>query len=316
MSENNEIQMDAVQNGRSTEVKGSSTESSSVKSPSIKSPSIKSTKESRFNIDVKEFLKTYKYEILLGIIIVGSIIFKLWNSNILNEIVYRKGMNPKIPRVIYQCYKDKNVPSIVKERWLKLNPGYEYHLYDNDDCYKFILENYGKNYANLFKFIKDGPIKSDFWRVCILYKYGGIYADIDIFPLLSIDDFVNSDTTLYTCATAENIDNNLNPHFIAVEPNNPLILQCINIYMKDRIRRPYSYLGYSITYIMLQVLQRYLNIYQFKENIYRKGNQVVQLSQEICPSGNSDICYIEQNNKQIMKNRDLKLYDPRKHEFK
>ena len=225
-------------------------------------------------------------------------------------------MNPKIPRVIYQCYKDKNVPSIVKERWLKLNPGYEYRLYDNDDCYNFILENYGKNYANLFKFIKDGPIKSDFWRVCILYKYGGIYADIDIFPLLSIDDFVNSDTTLYTCATDENIDNNLNPHFIAVEPNNPLILQCINIYMKDRIRRPYSYFGYSITYIMLQVLQRYLNIYQLKENIYRKGNQVVQLSQEICPSGNIDICYIEQNNKQIMKNRDLKLYDPRKHEFK
>ena len=75
MSENNEIQMDPVQNGGSTEVKGSSTEPSSIKSPSIKS-----TTESRFNLDVKEFLKTYKYEILLGIIIVGSIIFKLWNE--------------------------------------------------------------------------------------------------------------------------------------------------------------------------------------------------------------------------------------------
>jgi len=72
---NNEIQMDPIQNGGSTEVKGSSTESSSVKSPSIKS-----TNESKFNLDVKEFLKTYKYEILLGIIIVGSIIFKLWNK--------------------------------------------------------------------------------------------------------------------------------------------------------------------------------------------------------------------------------------------
>ena len=35
----------------------------------------------------------------------------------------------KIPKVIYQTYKDKNIPQIVKERWLKLNPDYEHHLY-------------------------------------------------------------------------------------------------------------------------------------------------------------------------------------------
>ena len=114
-----------------------------------------------------------------------------------------------------------------------------------------------------------------------------------------------------------NLDNNINPHFIAVEPRNPLILRCIDIYMKDRIYRPYQYMAYSITYVMLQVFQEYFNIYQFEENIYKKGDQIVQLSQEICPVKNDiNKCYIQQNNKSIMKNRDENIYDERNHKFK
>jgi hypothetical protein len=264
---------------------------------------------------IKDFINDHPYEIALILVIIGVIIYKLWSDK--NISFQSNKINSKIPKVIYQCYKDKNIPPIVKERWLKLNPDFDYKFYDDNECYQFILEYYGKAYANFFKNIKDGPIRSDFWRICILYQFGGVYADVDIEPLIPIDEIVNSDTTLYTCVTAKNLDNNVNPHFIAVEPKNPLILQCINIYMKDRIRRPYSYLGYSITYVMFQVLQSYFNIYKFKEDIYKKDNQVVQLSQEICPN-KTDIntCYIEQNNKQIMINRDKNLYDSSKHKFK
>ena len=164
----------------------------------------------------------------------------------------------KIPKVIYQTYKDKNVPPIVKERWLQLNPGYEYHLYDDDDCYQFLLDYYDKEHADFFKYkIKDGPIKSDFWRVCILYQFGGIYADIDIKPLVPIDEFVNSDTTFYTCITDKNLDsNNLNPHFIAVTPKNKLIKECIDIYMNRIKNDNYSYWGYSITVNMKEVINK------------------------------------------------------------
>ena len=99
--------------------------------------------ESSFN--VKDFLKEYKYEILSGLLILGSVIFSTRDK--INYLFHsynpiKRGMNPKIPRVIYQCYKDKNVPPIVKERWLKLNPDFEYHLYDNEDCYQFLLDYY------------------------------------------------------------------------------------------------------------------------------------------------------------------------------
>lgn len=274
-----------------------------------------STLNDKLNIFSK--IENYKYEILLGLIIIGSIFFYLKNKNFDNKIIpFKKKMNPKIPRVIYQCYKNKNISPTIKNKWLELNPDFEYHHYDNEECYHFLLNNYGEHFAKFFKFIKHGPIKSDFWRVCILYKLGGVYADIDIIPFVPIDEFVNNDTTLYTCATYPLIGNNLNPHFIAVEPNNPLILECINVYMKDRIFRPYSYYGYSITFIMLEVFQKYFNIYKFEEKIYKKDNQIIQLSQEICPTRNQNSCYIQQNNIQIMKNRDPNVYDMIKHEFK
>ena len=115
--------------------------------------------------------------------------------------------------------------------------------------------------------------------------------------------------------------NNLNPHFIAVTPKNPLILECINTYVYFNINKPYSYLGWSITYIMYNILKKYLNIKNFKEIIYKKEDQIIQLSQEICPYGGKNNvslgkCYIKQGEDILMYNRDEKIYNPRSHNFK
>lgn len=232
------------------------------------------------------------------------------------------GNTSKIPKVIYQTYKDKNVPPIVKERWLQLNPGYEYHLYDDDDCYEFLLNYYDKDHADFFKYqIKDRPIKSDFWRVCILYQFGGIYADIDIKPLIPIDEFVNSDTTLYTCLSDPFVSPNINPHFIAVTPKNKLIKECIDIYMNHIRYTNYSYWGYSITFIMKEVVSKFMNKDNIVEGVYKIDGEIIQFSQEVCPQGDRSnealsMCFIEQDNKEIMNNRDGDIYDPDKNSFK
>tara|TARA_R110002073_G_scaffold206289_1_gene366075 strand:- start:91 stop:930 length:840 start_codon:yes stop_codon:yes gene_type:complete len=268
--------------------------------------------------DVVNFFDKNKYIIIF--ILLSLILFIISKNKNNNKNNYLKdGMNNKIPRVIYQTYINKNIPNVVKERWMKLNPDFKYYLYDNDDCSKFLLEEYGKDYSDLFNKIKDGPIKSDFWRLCILYKYGGIYADIDIIPHVPINEIVYSDTTLYTCVTAKTLGNNLNPHFIAVEARNPLILKCINVYMNTKRYEKYSYSTYSITYIMRDVMREYFNIYEFHEGIYKKNDQIVQFSIEICPEKGPHAArraHIEQNDKTIMENRDNELYDMDKHKFK
>ena len=250
-------------------------------------------------------IETY-FIIGIGIICILSLIF-LYKYLIIRD---NSDINTsKIPKVIYQTYKDKNVPTIVRERWLELNPDYVYYLYDDDDCYNFLIKYYTKEHADFFKYkIKDGPIKSDFWRVCILYQFGGIYADIDIVLHVPIDNFVDSDTTLYTCISVH--DKELNPHFIATIPKNPLILDCINIYMKEKINTPYEYWNYSIVQIMANILQNYLNNYNLKEGKYKIKNHTIQLSQEVCPDWNNiKTCFIQQNERNIMNNRDYNLYN-------
>tara|TARA_B110000858_G_scaffold14024_1_gene14166 strand:- start:2062 stop:2841 length:780 start_codon:yes stop_codon:yes gene_type:complete len=254
------------------------------------------------------------YIVIIGIICLLSLIFlhKYFINRVIPDI-----NNSKIPKVIYQTYKDKNVPPIVKERWLKLNPEYEYHLYDDNDCYNFLIKYYTKEHADFFKYkIKDGPIKSDFWRVCILYQFGGIYADIDIVPNVPINEFVDHDTTLYTCITDPKLEqNNLNPHFIATIPKNPLILDCINVYIREKINTEYSYPGWSITSILYNIFTNYLDNYNLKEGKYKSKDQVLQLSQEVCPDHSIKTCFIQQNGKNIMNNRDSNLYNESTHEF-
>ena len=56
-------------------------------------------------------------------------------------------------------------------------------LYDNKMCEDFLLNNYSEEHKNIFNYIKHGPIKADFWRICIINKFGGLYVDSDIMPL-------------------------------------------------------------------------------------------------------------------------------------
>ena len=43
-------------------------------------------------------------------------------------------------------------------------------LYDDEMIKLFLLEEYGELYKNIFDYLVHGPIKADFWRICILYK--------------------------------------------------------------------------------------------------------------------------------------------------
>ena len=45
---------------------------------------------------------------------------------------------------------------------------------------------------NMFDSIKDGPIKADIFRICILAKYGGVYSDIDNIILEPLDNIIKN----------------------------------------------------------------------------------------------------------------------------
>jgi mannosyltransferase OCH1-like enzyme len=135
--------------------------------------------------------------ILLLLIIIIILILIL----ILQSSVEPFSIDEKIPKIIYLSYKTKNIPDYIIPNIKKIYPDYEIKLYDDNDCRKFLLDNYGKLYVDIFDFLKDGPIKADFWRICVLYKYGGIYFDLDLEHLNNLNKIIDNDTDFVTIQT-------------------------------------------------------------------------------------------------------------------
>ena len=87
-----------------------------------------------------------------------------------------------IEKNIFQTWNTKNLPSKIQEKinsFLQLNPGYEYKLYDDKDMDYFVNEYYKGEIADCYNKLNIIVAKADFWRYLIIYKYGGIYLDMD-----------------------------------------------------------------------------------------------------------------------------------------
>jgi hypothetical protein len=243
------------------------------------------------------------------------IIYLEWNKKNKKHMIEGFEINEGIPKVIYLSYKTKDIPSYVIPNWKKLYPSYDVKLYDNEDCINFLSNEYGGDFVDIFNYIKDGPIKADFWRVCILYTYGGIYSDIDVEPLININDIVQNDITFVTCLSANN--ENINPHFIATTPRHDVLKKCIDTYLKMfKERAPYSYWGWSIVNVMRDVLQNTFGKRITEDGIYIDNkNQKYQMFKEVYPSTstNSDH-YCKYKDIKVLNNR-YKFYDSINHTF-
>ena len=156
-----------------------------------------------------------------------------------------------VPKIIYMCHKNLDKIEIYAKNWKKLNPEYEIKLYDDELCKKFLLDEYSQLHLDIFNFLKDGPIKADFWRVCILNKYGGLYVDADIKPLVPLHKFIENDDDLVTCISfnfkTSDLQFQLNPHFILSNKNNIILQNCIDRYIQKYINKDsYDYWQWSI----------------------------------------------------------------------
>jgi hypothetical protein len=176
-----------------------------------------------------------------------------------------------IPKIIYMCYKDLEIIQKYSENWKILNPDYEIKLYDDELCEKFLLEEFSELHRDIFKFIKDGPIKSHFWRVCIIYKYGGLYVDADIEPLVPLNEYIEPDVDFVTCISGFK-QFGFNPHFIMAKPNNEILKKCIDTYIQYFTdKKEYSYCDWSICPIFLKFIniETYSSIIIINEQKYQ-----------------------------------------------
>ena len=240
----------------------------------------------------------------------------------------------EIPKIIYICHKNLKCLTMTYKFWKTLNPTYQIKLFNDAMCEKFLLDQFSELHRCVFKFIPDGPIKSDFWRLCILYKYGGIYVDADIHPLVPLNNYLLRSSDLVTCITISN--GNFNPHFIAARKNEPILKQCIEEYIQFYKKQSYAYWDWSIVHVFNKFLsnvkthynkmsqsqvftlneKRYQLFFETTNHDTVDGNKRVidNIMAKLKPHGLHDY-YCTFLNRRIFNTRYIN-YDPDEHKFK
>jgi mannosyltransferase OCH1-like enzyme len=135
--------------------------------------------------------------------------------------------NSIIPLHLYTCWHTKDLPPLMKANYDLLvqgNPKIEFHLYDQEDCRKFIQDNFENEVVEAYDSLIPCSYKSDLWRFCVLYIKGGIYMDIKYqcangFKFISLTEsehFVRDRPNHYVYTA-----------LIVTKPNNQIMLNCI-----------------------------------------------------------------------------------------
>lgn len=237
---------------------------------------------------------------------------KLDRSFDVNSMEYIVNNIILFPKVIYMTHKTLDHIEKHSVNWKKLNPDYQIKLYDDAMCQDF-LKSINTLYYDIFMHIPDGPIKCDFWRLCVLYEYGGVYVDADIEPFVPISEMVESPSVdFFTCNSVWS--DHVNPHIIISKKREPILKQCIDMYVDYyKTTREYQYWAWSVMKIMNVVLDPLLpksdkKIYQ--EGVYTiKGKTYQMITEKFVPAP-----HCTYKGKTLLNNR-YSFYDESSHSF-
>jgi len=98
----------------------------------------------------------------------------------------------KFPKILHLTCKDKdNITNPVHnkciERFKEMYTDYEIRIRDNKDIYEMMEKDYPEHIEQI-KEIKIGAVLADIFRYYILFKEGGVYADMDCYAHQNIDN--------------------------------------------------------------------------------------------------------------------------------
>ena len=99
----------------------------------------------------------------------------------------------RVPKTIWQTMKTSAVPPTMRDwadSWIKLNPEYDYNFLDDEEIRKFIRSSF-PDYLRAFEKTVHGASKADLWRYLVMFRYGGVYADIDCICLKPLREWID-----------------------------------------------------------------------------------------------------------------------------
>jgi len=179
--------------------------------------------------------------------------YHLFTSNIpyiqyIQYIPYKPSILPiesihLIPKIIHQTApKDKTkwypIWNKCHQTWLNHfpKPDYKHIMWHDEDLDTFVKNEFPYFYNNTYKFYNKNIKKIDSARYLILYKYGGIYADMDYMCLKNFYDILPQDKISISESPYKENEELQNALMIS-PPNNTFWLDVIKL----AEQRKYSY---------------------------------------------------------------------------
>ena len=106
-------------------------------------------------------------------------------------------MIPKIIHQIYWDFSNKNKPIPIEWKkaqkgWLDHHPGWKYKLWTDEDNLLF-LQQYYPWFVEIFVNYPHPIQRADAIRPFLLYHFGGLYADMDMYCVQPFDDILTKD---------------------------------------------------------------------------------------------------------------------------
>ena len=231
---------------------------------------------------------------------------------------------------LYQIYHNKKlIPKKIYDNIKKYAKNYNHIIFDYQECQYFIGKYYGNEGIFTWNNLQNMSHKADFWRYCILYKYGGLYLDIKVELIKPIDKIIVNKNIIYTGTCAINKNNCITIGILYSPPKNPLIFKClrycistatsysINTSLRYLINNSNYFYYYHIntSYFSQIIKENSENKSILKNGLIKMKNKIpnVYLFQEICTTKKKDCydgldikglcCYIYDKGEKIIKVR-------------
>jgi len=184
-----------------------------------------------------------------------------------NNLKYRSN----IPKIIWQTFYKK----IEKEHYLYKNTetwknleNYQYNFLDDNQGEEFIKNNFDNDVLKAYQNLVPGAYKADLLRVCLVYHYGGIYADIKLKLNYYLEDFLDRDLVLVRDGGPTKIWNG----FFAAIPKHPFIKKILEKIVKNINHKKYGINDTDITgpttwfSLFVNHYKKFLHKYELSEN--------------------------------------------------
>ena len=181
-----------------------------------------------------------------------KISFLLFVACVIGFFVLTNYSKKQIPKTIYYAWFGSKEPDFVRQNvadWKRKMPGYKIKRIDETNCNvnanSFVQEAYAA---------KDWRFVSDWCRLEVLYKNGGVYLDTDMVLNKSIDDMLIMPLVL----TWEQ-NNVLSGGIFAASPKHPYI---------ERVKNYYAQINYNKDYLIPIIMTHFFELYRDTQKGY------------------------------------------------